>query len=185
MGLCDPESVLQAPVVPSKSVEQQGVQMDKNPSTRQASLLETALVPGGLGLQRTSRSSFPCRRVPSRPEDPGDSIPGPQCLQVSEASRSAWRSHRWLRLRITESLDLERGPASTEAADVDFRRPSLAALRSHSPATSAPVPRPPHPSPPVLFALLGPRPPSARLRLQKSGLRLLLRLYYRPGAPRS
>lgn len=37
--------------------------MDKNPSTKQASLLATALVPGGLRFLPTSRSSFPCRGV--------------------------------------------------------------------------------------------------------------------------
>lgn len=102
LGLCDPESILQARVVPSMSVEPRGIQMDKNLSTKLTSPLETTMVLGGLGFLRTSRSSFPCRgarvglRAPAIPslDLSASKSPRPQGRLRGAMGRSSFESPR-------------------------------------------------------------------------------------------
>lgn len=66
-GLCVPESILQAPVVPPLSSEPRGIQMDKNLSTKLASPLEIALVPRGRGFPLSPTVRLSRLRAPATP----------------------------------------------------------------------------------------------------------------------
>lgn len=158
--------------------------MDKNPSTKQASRLENRGRPWRPGVSPEEPFSR------SRPQGPGDSTLGPQRLHLSKSARAAQRSLGSLLLGATESLGVERGARSPQAADgcwLQMPRTRgarwAASCQVCGPPSSASLPTP-CPSPPGgLFALPGLRPSSGRL--QKPGLRLLLRLYYPPRSPQT